>query len=713
MNEYYAFSRRTTLILKFCLLLFIFFSSFILVQFIIFANSLPWLTVPFLLTILLIAILRFEWGIYLFIFLIPLLSLLPSQLGVPNFSLIEMTFLVLVNVWFIRLLKVKKLQIKRTPLDIPLFIFLLIVVSSCLVTLFSLRYLPQKIFFYNLIEALKNIFIWHQEDRFFVLRGALTLIEGGLFYFFIANNIKNREMVRKIFTTIILSGLVITSYGIFQYVTGFQLLERWVRVTPYLRRINSTLPDVNSFGAYLVLILPLTTTLGVIAEWKKRVLLTILSLGLFLCLVFTSSRSSWIGFLTAFLFLSITTYRRKLYLYYKSSFLKNNFKRIFIGCLLLLFILLPFLITIANSYNISSKRNLHTPIDLILFTLNPNNMLDKIFSGRLSTYWKVGMEMIKDHPLFGVGVGSFIVHFKDYKNKIKYSQHPENAHNYFLQIGAELGLVGLVAFLYLIGMIFSYGFTALRSSSEAFWETTSLGILTGIFGFIVSCLAQHPLLLIEIQFIFWLFVYLIFLMGTPYRVKEGQYLCSFSKKLYLIIIFAIFASIPFRIVCLPKNKIIANHGFYSWEKWGGKVPFRWTKRVASERIEIKGRVLYLPILAYRPNISKNPVKLTIYFDGQKVDSITLNKNGWRIFSYPIANKNKRLIISFIIDRTWNPLKSGFNKDSRNLGIGVGEPSWDEIPSCFKCLNSEGMAMGQIKPSKEIIFTFSRLLFPFI
>ena len=54
--------------------------------------------------------------------------------------------------------------------------------------------------------------------------------------------------------------------------------------------------------------------------------------------------------------------------------------------------------------------------------------------------WMVGLEIIRDYPGFGVGVGNFTVAFPDYSNTKRHV-----AHNTFIQLSAECGLLtGLI-----------------------------------------------------------------------------------------------------------------------------------------------------------------------------------------------------------------------------------------------------------------------------
>lgn len=65
--------------------------------------------------------------------------------------------------------------------------------------------------------------------------------------------------------------------------------------------------------------------------------------------------------------------------------------------------------------------------------------------GRLAI-WRNGLQMLGDSPLFGVGIGTFsLVHAQLSPSKLEIAPH-----NTSLQVAAELGVVGLALFLYII-----------------------------------------------------------------------------------------------------------------------------------------------------------------------------------------------------------------------------------------------------------------------
>ena len=69
--------------------------------------------------------------------------------------------------------------------------------------------------------------------------------------------------------------------------------------------------------------------------------------------------------------------------------------------------------------------------------------------------WTDTLSLIQQHPLIGVGLGNLKVHFPSVqKESISlYTQYLKDAHNDYLQIWAELGLVGLTLFVCLLASL--------------------------------------------------------------------------------------------------------------------------------------------------------------------------------------------------------------------------------------------------------------------
>ena len=77
-------------------------------------------------------------------------------------------------------------------------------------------------------------------------------------------------------------------------------------------------------------------------------------------------------------------------------------------------------------------------------------------------YWENGWEMMKDYPSFGVGYFAFIPYFERFYPDYVLYDHAQLAHNIFIQVGADLGFIGLFVYLVLIILGFTVPRTAIK-----------------------------------------------------------------------------------------------------------------------------------------------------------------------------------------------------------------------------------------------------------
>ena len=110
--------------------------------------------------------------------------------------------------------------------------------------------------------------------------------------------------------------------------------------------------------------------------------------------------------------------------------------------------------------------------------------IDNSGQGRLDV-WKVGLRMVADHPLTGIGIGCFsAVHAARYSPE--FQRDPLVAHSLYVEVLAELGVLGAVAFFAFVIEMFRLNRRArraLRLEGEE-WrgeDLVLLGISAGIF----------------------------------------------------------------------------------------------------------------------------------------------------------------------------------------------------------------------------------------
>ena len=116
--------------------------------------------------------------------------------------------------------------------------------------------------------------------------------------------------------------------------------------------------------------------------------------------------------------------------------------------------------------------------------------------------WKNGYEIFKQHPVIGNGLNTFFVHYakvREDRDKGKGSY----AHNCYLQMAAEIGLVGLSAFLLFAFAVVISGFMALKKIKDPFYYALILGANLGLIAFLVHSAVDTNLYSLNLAALFW------------------------------------------------------------------------------------------------------------------------------------------------------------------------------------------------------------------
>lgn len=98
-------------------------------------------------------------------------------------------------------------------------------------------------------------------------------------------------------------------------------------------------------------------------------------------------------------------------------------------------------------------------------------------------FWSVTLDIIKAHPVVGTGLGAFPVVYTRYDSR-NGLYRLEQAHNDYLQILSDGGIVGGILALGFVIMLFRMGF-ARRESRDEFRSGVALGALAGCFAVLV------------------------------------------------------------------------------------------------------------------------------------------------------------------------------------------------------------------------------------
>jgi putative inorganic carbon (HCO3(-)) transporter len=122
-----------------------------------------------------------------------------------------------------------------------------------------------------------------------------------------------------------------------------------------------------------------------------------------------------------------------------------------------------------------------------------------------SQIWLANLDMIKDRPLFGWGYGNYRKFREPYYQRYPEANHSGHAHNSFLQIWVDSGLIGLTAFLAFFAVLLRTGWQAYRllpPTAEPL-RSFALGAWLSIVGFLVGGLTQHNFGDAEVVIVMW------------------------------------------------------------------------------------------------------------------------------------------------------------------------------------------------------------------
>lgn len=106
-------------------------------------------------------------------------------------------------------------------------------------------------------------------------------------------------------------------------------------------------------------------------------------------------------------------------------------------------------------------------------------------------FWSVTLNVIRDHPIIGSGLGAFSVIYTRYDTR-NGSYRLEQAHNDYLQTLSDAGIIGAVLGIAFIVILFRRGF-ARRETHDKFRAAVTTGALAGCFAVLVHSLFDFTL----------------------------------------------------------------------------------------------------------------------------------------------------------------------------------------------------------------------------
>ena len=129
--------------------------------------------------------------------------------------------------------------------------------------------------------------------------------------------------------------------------------------------------------------------------------------------------------------------------------------------------------------------------------------LDRSSEARLQT-WQSILEVVKDHPLDGIGFTGLASVLPDIGSELGLDEARDAAHNTYLRVTGELGIIGLAVFAWLIVTCWRLGDRAVRIARNRFDRAIGVGVCAATVGMAISCAFGDRFFSVVIANGFWM-----------------------------------------------------------------------------------------------------------------------------------------------------------------------------------------------------------------
>jgi O-antigen ligase len=356
--------------------------------------------------------------------------------------------------WFAKTAVNKELGLfLKTPLNKPIFFYIL----ACLIST------GVGVAFGDVGTKTSSLFI-------------LKYIEYFIVFFMVTNQVEDTAQVKRLVFCLLLTCFITSIIGIIQIPGG-------ERVSAPFEGEGG---EPNTLGGYLLFMGAITAGLLIkIENSNLNRFLIVLLVAIMLPLLFTQSRSSYLGFIPVCFILGLLAKR----------------KIIVFGLLSVILLMSPLLLP-------SQVKN------RIMYTFTQSEesgqvrvgdvRLDTSTSARIATLKEI-MRDWPQKPVFGYGVTGY--GFID-------SQLP--------RVLIETGILGLLAFLYLVYSIIRLTINNLKELKYPYFQGLAFGFFAGTIGLLFHSLGTNTFIIVRIMEPFWFFAGIIAVLPSIEREHESQ-----------------------------------------------------------------------------------------------------------------------------------------------------------------------------------------------
>jgi O-antigen ligase len=383
---------------------------------------------------------RPRWALYALALTVPYQSLLDVKFEGVSVSITEAVVALLLIGWATHLAAGRLPRPSVTPL---------VVAVAVLLVALSLSVLAAS----DLNMAAKELLKWIELAAVYL--AGLSLLE-------------TRRHRRTLIVWLIAAAASQAVVGLYQSFRGIGPAH--FTIVGVAMRAYGTFEQPNPFGGYLGLTLPLAVALAIfgLEAGRTRRLVAGAAGVIFLALALTLSRGAWGAQLVALLLAASLGSRKARHTVLSSGVLA-------IVVLAAGWPLLPpelsgrLTSVVTSAFDIGGVREA---------TVTPENwaVLERL------SQWFAGWQMFRANPILGVGIGNYNAAYDEYRLD-QWGMALGHAHNHYLTLAAEAGLLGLLAYVGFWTVAFRSGARALAEARDRVGRAVAIGILGGLAAF--------------------------------------------------------------------------------------------------------------------------------------------------------------------------------------------------------------------------------------
>ncbi|MBX9877058.1 MAG: O-antigen ligase family protein [Candidatus Obscuribacterales bacterium] len=316
---------------------------------------------------------------------------------------------------------------------------------------------------------------------------AKVVVYTASYFLFSAGLNRQPKKIILVISSLVLSGLLISLYGLYQYKIGVAPLATWEDPTLESKatRIYATLNNPNLLAGYLVPLLPLSFALTAVSIAARKFILAILPAGataiIFAALLLTGSRGGFIALGAIAFVLGVVIF--------EWLFVEKPKTRLL---LMSAVVLLP-LIAYAS----------------LQFVPSFNQRITSIFAGRehsSNSYrmnvWESSWQMFLDNWWIGIGPGN-----KTFR--LAYGLYMRSGFDALgtycvpLEVAVETGIIGFLLFVAIIIVSLTRAHLTFWQAKDAYVRWLAAGIAAAIVGVMAHGLVDTVFFRPQVQLIFW------------------------------------------------------------------------------------------------------------------------------------------------------------------------------------------------------------------